>query len=360
MFLTLLKSPKFGESSYLIDIDGSKKGGSGTILRVAVALSAITKQPLHIFNIRQNRPQPGLKPQHLEAVLTAAKLCSADLEGARANSRELWFKPKEINGGRFEAEIGTAGSIPMLLMTILPICAHAQSAVYVHVSKGGTDVSHSPTINYMRFVALPILRRMGLNATMEVQKYGYYPKGNGEITLAIEPTEKLKPVRLEEFGNIRTIKGMSVCTFLDDRKVAERQAKAANQRLKEEGCAADIRVVNDKSNPLQKGSSIALWAETDTGAIIGADAIGELKKASEKVGDEAAQKLLEEIRYEPTVDLHLADLLIPYVALAQGKSVFLTRAISEHLETNIWLAEEILGTSFKIEKTGKLYRIEKN
>lgn len=344
----------------MLDIDGSKKGGSGTILRVAVALSAITKQPLHIFNIRQNRPQPGLKPQHLEAVLTAAKLCSADLEGARTNSRELWFTPKEVRGGRFEAEIGTAGSIPMLLMTILPICAHAQSAVHVHVSKGGTDVSHSPTINYMRFVALPILRRMGLNATMEVQKYGYYPKGNGEINLTIEPTEKLTPIRLEEFGNIRTMKGMSVCTFLDDRKVAERQAKAANQRLKEEGCTADIQVVNDKSNPLQKGSSITLWAETDTGAIIGADAIGELKKASEKVGDEAAQKLLEEIRYQPTVDLHLADLLIPYVALAQGKSVFLARAISEHLETNIWLAEEILGTSFKIEKTGKLYRIERN
>lgn len=344
----------------MIDIDGSKKGGSGTILRVSVALSAITRQPLHIFNIRQNRPQPGLKPQHLEAVLTAAKLCSADMEGATPNSRELWFKPKVITGGRFEAEIGTAGSIPMLLMTILPICAHAQSTVCVHVSKGGTDVSHSPTINYMRFVALPIFRQMGLNAAIDVKKYGYYPKGNGEITLTIEPSKKLTPIRLEEFGNITTIKGMSVCTFLDDRKVAERQAKAANQRLKDEGYTADIRVVNDKSNPLQKGSSIVIWAETDTGAIIGADAIGELKKASEKVGDEAAQKLLEEIRYKPTVDLHLADLLIPYIALAQGKSVFLTRALSEHLETNIWLAEEILGTSFKVEKTDKLYKIEKN
>jgi RNA 3'-terminal phosphate cyclase (ATP) len=201
---------------------------------------------------------------------------------------------------------------------------------------------------------------MGLNAAIDVKKYGYYPKGNGEITLTIEPSKKLTPIRLEEFGNITTIKGMSVCTFLDDRKVAERQAKAANQRLKDEGYTADIRVVNDKSNPLQKGSSIVIWAETDTGAIIGADAIGELKKASEKVGDEAAQKLLEEIRYKPTVDLHLADLLIPYIALAQGKSVFLTRALSEHLETNIWLAEEILGTSFKVEKTDKLYKIEKN
>ncbi len=359
MFLTFLASRKQENPSYLIEIDGSKKGGSGTILRLAVALSAITEQPLHIFNIRQSRPQPGLKPQHLEAVLTAAKLCNADLEGAGINSRELWFKPKEITGGKIAAEIGTAGSIPMLLMTVLPICAYARNTVNLRVSKGGTDVSHSPTINYVRFVLLPILERMGLNAAINVHKYGYYPKGNGEITATIEPAKRLKPIRLENFGNIKAIKGVSVCTFLADRKVAERQAKAANQHLKERGYKADIQVINDESNALQKGSSLVLWAETDTDALIGADAIGELQKTSEKVGEEAAQKLLEEISLKPTVDVHLSDLLIPYAALAQGKSIYLTRTVSEHLETNIWLAEEILKVRFKVEKADRLYRIEK-
>ena len=110
----------------MLEIDGSQKSGSGTILRLAVALATIRGVPLHITNIRQNRPQPGLKPQHLESVLTVAKLCSADLEGAQLNSRELWFKPRAILGGRVEAEIGTAGSIPMLFMTALPICLFAR------------------------------------------------------------------------------------------------------------------------------------------------------------------------------------------------------------------------------------------
>ena len=104
----------------MIEIDGSQKSGSGTILRLSIALAAILGQPLHICNIRQNRPQPGLRPQHLEAVLTAAKLCDAELEEAELNSRELWFKPKKVRGGKVEAEIGTAGSIPMLLMTVMP------------------------------------------------------------------------------------------------------------------------------------------------------------------------------------------------------------------------------------------------
>jgi RNA 3'-phosphate cyclase len=343
----------------MIEIDGSQKSGSGTILRLSVALAAIIGQPLHIYNIRQNRPQPGLKHQHLEAVLTAAKLCNAELEGAKLNSRELWFKPENIKGGKVEAEIGTAGSIPMLLMTVLPICTFAEDTVHLHVSKGGTDVQHSPTINYMRCVFLPTLNRMGLNIALIVRKYGYYPKGMGEVTLTVKPCKFLQQLRLESFGKIKIIKGVSVCTFLAERKVAERQAKAANHYLKKKGYTADIQIINDRSNPMQKGSSLVLWAETDTGVILGADAIGELRKASEVVGREAAEKLYAEISDKPTVDVHLADMLIPYIALAKGKSLYLTRTISEHLETNIWLAEKTLDVKFNMEKVGELYKIEK-
>ena len=120
----------------MIEIDGSQKSGSGTILRLSIALAAITQQPLHITSIRQSRPQPGLKPQHLEAVLTAAKLCDAKVRGASLGSRELWFTPQHIKGGNVEAEIQTAGSIPMLFQATLPICVFADKAVHLHVARG--------------------------------------------------------------------------------------------------------------------------------------------------------------------------------------------------------------------------------
>jgi RNA 3'-phosphate cyclase len=343
----------------LFEIDGSQKSGSGTILRLSVALAAAIGQPLHIYNIRQNRPQPGLRAQHLKAVLTAAELCNAEVKGATLNSREVWFTPREIGSGDFEAEIGTAGSVSVLLMTVLPICVFAKDTVRLHVEKGGTDVSHSPTINYMRNVFLPFLKKMGLDASITVHKYGYYPKGMGEVTMTVKPSSALQPIRLENFGRLESVKGVSVCTFLAERKVAERQAKAAIEYLSEKDYAADIRIVNDRSNPLQKGSSIVLWAETDTGAMVGADAIGELGKTSEAVGREAAERLYTELSTKPTVDAHLADLIVPYVASAEGTSVFLTRAVSDHLEANIWLAEKILGVRFDVEKVNSLYRIEK-
>ena len=262
----------------MIEIDGSQKSGSGTILRLSIAMAAITNQPLHIYNIRQSRPQPGLKPQHLEAVLTAAKLCNAKVQGASLGSRELWFTPRRIVGGKVEAEIQTAGSIPMLLLATLPMCLFADNAISLHVAKGGTDTTHAPTINYMRNVLLPALNQMSVDAAIDVEKYGYYPKGMGEATMNTKPNHTLKSIRLENFGEIKSILGVSVCTFLADRQVAERQAKAAQDCLSQMGYNASIEVVNDQSNLFQKGSSIALWAETDTGVIIGADAIGQLRK----------------------------------------------------------------------------------
>jgi len=334
----------------MIEIDGAKKSGSGTILRLSIALSAIVGEPLHIYNIRKKRSQPGLRPQHLEAVLAAARLCNADVKGASIGSQEIWFHPREIKGGRIEAEIGTAGSIPMLIMTVLPICAFAEQPVNLHISKGGTDVSHSPTINYLKYVLLPILRRMGLEASIEIRRYGYYPKGGGEVTLKTQPCPHLKPLILEKFGEIEEISGVSVCTFLADRKVALRQAKEAERLLKIRGFDPKIRVFNDFSNPIQKGSSLVLWARTDTGVLLGSDAIGEIRKPSEAVAREAVKNLLDEIQAKPTVDIHLADMLIPYVALADGESAYSTRFITDHMESNMWLVNEILGVSFDLKE----------
>ena len=299
----------------MIEVDGAQKSGSGTILRLAVALAGVLGEPLHIYNIRQKRPQPGLRPQHLEAVLTAAKICNARVRGATLGSREIWFEPGEVVGGEVHAEIGTAGSIPMLLMTILPLCVSARRGLRVHVRRGGTDVRHAPTINYLKHVLLPVLRRMGLDASITVRRYGYYPKGMGEVILETKPCSGLQPIRLEDFGSLQEIRGVSVCTFLADRRVAERQARAAEGLLKAHGYHAEIEVVNDTSNPLQKGSSIVLWAKTSTGVILGGDAIGEVRKPSERVGREAAENLLKELRARATADIHLADMLVPYVCL---------------------------------------------
>jgi RNA 3'-phosphate cyclase len=245
----------------------------------------------------------------------------------------------------------------MLLLTILPICAYAEKPVEVHVIKGGTDVRHAPTINYLKHVLLPTLRKMSLATSLEIHRYGYYPKGLGEVTLTAHPQRNLSSLKLAEYGELDRLHGVSVCTFLKDRNVADRQAEAAGKYLKARGIQAEIEVVYDESNPLQKGSSLVLWAETDKGALLGGDAIGELRKSSEAVGREAATNILKEVASKATVDVHLADMLVPYIALAKGESVYRTHSMTEHLDTNIWFTQLILGTKFTIEQGKGLYSI---
>lgn len=343
----------------MYEIDGSEKSGSGTILRLSVAIAAITGKPLHIYNIRANRSKPGLRPQHLQAVITAGKLCDAEIKGAELDSNELWFKPKKNRGGTFSSIIGTAGSIPALIMTILPICIFSINPVRLHISKGGTDVSHSPTINYMKFILLPTLRKMGVHASIQILSYGYYPKGMGEVIFKTIPSTSLNSIILNEFGKIKHTKGLSVSTFLKNRNVAQRQAFSATSYLKQHGILTNVNILNDFSNPFQKGSSITLWLKTTTGVIIGADAIGARNKSSEEVGREAAKKIATAFASKATVDTNLSDMLIPFIALAKGESTFLTRILSNHLSTNIWLMDKLLNTRFIIQKVGNLHKITK-
>jgi RNA 3'-terminal phosphate cyclase len=177
--------------------------------------------------------------------------------------------------------------------------------------------------------------------------------------MTVNPVNGLKPIMLDSFGKLQSVNGVSVCTFLSERQVAARQAKAARDWLSHIGYKVEIQVENDHSNPIQKGSSIVLWAKTDKGAIVGADSIGEVRKMAEDVGKEAAQRLLVELFAKPTIDIYLADMLIPYMALARGNSVIVARTISEHIESNIWLMQKMLDVKFSTTKMNNLFRIEK-
>ena len=150
-----------------------------------------------------------------------------------------------------------------------------------------------------------------------------------------------------------------MCTFLENRNVAVRQVNGAEDSIRKYGFKSKIKVINDRSNSIQKGSTIVLWGKTNTGTLLGGDAIGQIGKPSEVVGREAAEKLLRELVAKATVDIHLADMLVPYVALANGTSIYLTREVTDHLATNIWLTQRILGVKFRITKVGGLNRVEK-
>ncbi len=338
----------------MIEIDGSMLEGGGQILRMTVALSAVTGVPVRIFNIRAKRENPGLRAQHMTAIRAVASLVDAEVKGLALGSMELTFRPKTIRGGSFRFDVGTAGSTTLVLQSLLPAAAFAPSRVNVEIV-GGTDNPLAPPVDYVINVLKPVLARMWYKFELNLLRRGFYPKGGGIVRTSTTPVPKLMPIRLEVQGEVRVVKGISYSSRLPDH-IAKRMADSASKLLRKSGLEAEIEVeVLQPGHPkcaLNPGCGIVLWAETTSGAVLGSDSLGEVGKPAEKVGEEAAKKLLDEIEGGATVDRHLADQLIVYMALADGESVVKVSELTMHALTCIELSKKLLPQA-SFEVTGE-------
>ena len=335
----------------MIEIDGSYGEGGGQILRTSVSLSALTLNPVRIIKIRAGRPKPGLKRQHIAGIELTSRLVGAEVEGLEIGSTEIVFKPSTLMSGDFSYDIGTAGSISLVLQAVLPPAILSVEPVKFFI-KGGTDVNWSPPIDYLREVFVPLMKRMGANVEIKLKRRGHYPRGGGQVEVEISPAREISPVTLLEFGDVSTVSGISHCVKLPGH-VADRQANAVESELANHNLRFDRieREWYQKNNDphFGAGSGIVLWAESTTGFRLGADRLGERGKRAEEVGKEAVMQLLEELATGKAIDSHLGDMLIPYLALAKGISQIGVTEVTAHLVTNIWVTEKILGVKITLE-----------
>lgn len=330
-----------------LEIDGSYGEGGGQLLRSAIALSCITKKPIKVYNIRSRRPNPGLQHQHLTAIKAAAEIAKADVRGLAVGSTTVFFEPREIEGGKYEFDVKTAGSVTLVMQAILPILCFAKSPSEVAII-GGTDVPWSPTIDYFKHVVVENLKRIGVDAEVHLVKRGHYPRGGGRAILRVRPISRILPLSMINRGKILNVRGISHCTNLPEH-VAARQAKAAIDVLRSE--IEDVEIEEERSEGLGPGSGIALWANVEGSPRIGADAIGAKGKPAEEVGREAANKLLEELKSEMALDRHMGDMIVLYMAMAEGESRIGVSSLTLHTETMLWLTEKFFNVKWSVEKS---------
>ncbi|MEE8619384.1 MAG: RNA 3'-terminal phosphate cyclase [Dehalococcoidales bacterium] len=333
----------------MINIDGAQKSGSGTIVRFAVGLAALLGEELCLTNIRAKREKPGLRPQHLKAIEALEQICQGTLDGAEIGSREIRFKPGgEVKSGYYEWDIGTAGSTTLLAMTLLPAACFARGEVSFRIS-GGLFQDFAPSAYHMQFVLFPTLAKMGVTAGLNIIRPGYVPRGGGIIEVGLKPiTGRIKPIRLAKQGRVTAIKGIALSSHLKERRVSERMVEKGNEVLGLKGYRTRIEIIHD-TQALQRGAALVLYAVTNTGCIIGADRAGEPRRTSEDIGRYVAGNLTEDLATGATVDRYLADQLIFYAALADGISEYRIPRLTEHVETNLWLVETILGAKTEVD-----------
>jgi len=331
----------------MIELDGAI--GYGQVLRTTIALSALTLQPIRIFNIRINRPNPGLRPQHLTGVLEAAKLCHAEVKNAKIGSTEITFIPKRLDiPDRIIIDIKTAGSITLLLQTILPIVIFSNKKVSLTIF-GGTDVPGSPTINYYKKVFTYYLEKFGVSLKINVEKYGFYPKGGGKVNVEVDGVKNLNSVRFVERGELKEISAFSIVSKeLQKAKVAERQLSGLESVL------GEMKGSYQYVDTLSIGTSLLAVAEYEN-CILGKDGLGEKGKRAEDVGKEVGLELKKSIESDACLDKFMADQILIFAALAEGISEFTIEEFSEHVNTNILTCEKLLNVKF--EKEGNKIRV---
>ncbi|MCX6695945.1 MAG: RNA 3'-terminal phosphate cyclase [Candidatus Altiarchaeota archaeon] len=331
----------------MIEIDGSVGEGGGQILRTSIALSALTGESVRIFKIRAGRDSPGLKPQHVTAIGAVASVCEASVEGNIPKSSEIVFTPSGIKQGKYEFDVGTAGSVTLVLQSLLPAVVSKPGDFSFRIT-GGTDVSWSPQADYMRNVTVPILEKIGCSIEMKLLKRGYYPKGGGVVELNVHGAGSVKPLNLSGRGEVLSINGVSHASLpLRERSVCERQALSAKKHL------VDYRKVElscEYSDAYSIGSGITLWADCGN-TLIGSGCLGARELKAEDVGKKAALDLLSEIKSGACLDRYMADQIVPYIALAGGEVT--VSEVTPHCRTNVWACREF---GFKVGLEGNVIK----
>jgi RNA 3'-terminal phosphate cyclase (ATP) len=366
----------------MIELDGNYGEGGGALLRVAMAMSTLTKKPFKIKNIRANRPKPGLKQQHLTGIKALIEISGAKVSTTEFGATELEFIPGEVKGGTYTIDIGTAGSITLLLQSLILPCMFGPSKVTLEII-GGTCGKWQAGVDYLQNLLLPHLEKFVSKISMSILKRGYYPKGGGKIILEISPklklknytnvneflkvlNEKVSKINLTEQGEIQQIKGIiNLSENLTEMMIGERVVKSTKMMLEDLDVPTniDIQVAQTHSS----GGELLLWSvhskkegiDMENPIRLGGDALLEKGKSSQEVGKEAVNEVLQEIQNKACCDEHLTDQIIPFMALLNDSKI-ITSKISNHSKTNIYVIEQFLDVKFVIDENKNLVSVKNN
>ncbi|HEX8847124.1 MAG TPA: RNA 3'-terminal phosphate cyclase [Pyrinomonadaceae bacterium] len=336
----------------MITIDGSFGEGGGQIIRTSCALSLITGKPFRIHNVRARRAKPGLQRQHLTAVLAAAKIGRAKVEGAAVGSSEFTFSPGKVSPGDYTFSIGTAGSTTLVLQTVLPplMIADGESSLTL---EGGTHNVHAPPFEFLQKTFLPLVNLTGPKISIELERYGFYPPGGGRLRVHVEPAGSRNGFDLGERGEIRGLRARALVVKLPP-SIGERELNVIRESL---GWTDEQLRLETSDNALSPGNVLTVEIESEqlTEVFTG---IGERGVRAETIAERVVREVEQYLSVDAPVGEHLADQLLIPLALAGGGS-YLTGPLSLHTTTNIEVIKRFLDVAIITSPVDdQMWRIE--
>ncbi|RYO79655.1 hypothetical protein DL766_005340 [Monosporascus sp. MC13-8B] len=357
----------------LLEIDGRTGEGGGQLVRIACALAAVTSQPIRIHHVRGNRPGGrrggggGLKSQHVTALRWLAEATDAQVDGLEVGSQTLEFRPSVPPPTAFRgrsrsvtiaAESGAA-SVLLVFQAVFPFLLFAgapegEGEIELEI-RGGTNVSFSPSYEYLDQVMLPTLedrfgiaverrllsRRWSLGPSSSLPGaiwFKFRPLRPGQ-TLKPNPTDGRPPAtRGPDASEIRQIDA----SILVPHAVRAPLQRALARDLGARFPGAEVRFVVDGDGGHEARLYVLVVALSAGGLRWGRDWLYDRsakKKTPDKLAAEISRKVCDDLHAEVAdhrgvVDEFLQDQLVIFQALAEGGTSFPRRGSSRPNEAS--------------------------
>jgi RNA 3'-terminal phosphate cyclase (ATP) len=209
---------------------------------------------------------------------------------------------------------------------------------------GGTHVPWSPSVPYITDVVLPALALTGVRAHVALRRPGWYPAGHGEIHAVVEPARPERGLTVDTPSAASAATGVSVVSRLPA-SIAERQRSRALERLAAAGVKARIDLHIDA---VAATPGTALFVAVRGRA--GFTALGRRGLRAEAVADAAVDAFLAWRASGAAIDPHLADQLLPFLAVAPVPSRLTSPELTSHLRTVAWVVEQFVPVRVRLSE----------
>lgn len=332
-----------------LKIDGSIGHGGGQILRSALALSAILGKPFEMHSIRKDRNQSGLRRQHLCGVLATAEICGAKLEGAELGSEDLLFIPKKIKAGTYQFAVGTGGSVSLVLQSVLlPLTVQKMKS---HISvAGGTYTPQAPTAEFFAETLVPRMNQMGYSIQAEIARAGFFRIGGGLVKVGCCRKDTFMPVYWMNKETPRKC-FIQIVTSQFPEKTTLKIAKLIREELSKMRNMIPYELEITENPDIEEPGAAVIVRTTGRNPTVFSE-IAQYGYTSEALVRSLGKQIRGFLAALAPIETHLADQIILPLFFAAGGS-FLTKGLSEHLESCIKVLELFTGQKVKTEKDGK-------
>jgi RNA 3'-terminal phosphate cyclase (ATP) len=340
----------------MFELDCSLGEGGGSLIRISVALAAAANIKLKLHNIRANRPNPGLRAQHIEAINAIQQLSGISTKGTELGSQTLIIEPGRQKNRSASVNISTAGSIALVAQAVMYYSITQGRDIDLFIKGGATHGKWAPSVEYVENITHSYLLNMKKEIKIKINQYGFYPKGGSNCSFSFSKHNVLSPLNLTERGSLEKIDVFSIASHnLENKKVAERQfesfVKRSNPRIE---VIPHVKYVKS----ISPGTGLTAINEYSSGARIGCFVPGEKKITAEFVGNLCSKKWQEIEESSAAVDEYATDQLIIPLSMLEGHSVISTNKITNHTKTNIELAKKFSKAIINIKKKPNCYFID--